>query len=447
MKLSRYLVASDLLSVARTGFEGRVIFPTRTGRLTTMPETVWQMLQAGQWQALDPTLCQRLQDARVLVAEDEDEFSSVVQENIAAVAGHDVLYQVVQPSAWCQLDCSYCGQEHSRKKLSETHQRDLLDRIRERLASGRYRQLKIGWFGAEPLAGLSVMRSLGERAQLLAREFGCDYSARIVTNGMALTPEVARELSERHQVREAEVTLDGLADQHDRLRFTKTGQGSFAKIFANLQAVCAATELGIVVRCNVDRHNAAQVEALIEAIAGAGLAGRVRFYTSPVYAWGNDADQTALGPEEFAQLELEWLALQLRLGFEVGLVPPRRPIVCLSVQRQGEVTDAYGSTFNCTEVPYVPAYGTPNQYQMAVPVHTIHFQRRPSEAPALKLRDFNQQLLAGEHQQCAACRMLPVCGGHCPKSWHEGHAPCPSAKRNMPDRLNLLFAAALAVEA
>src|SRR5690606_25403172 len=160
-------------------------------------------------------------------------------------------------------------------------------------------------------------------------------------------------------------------------------------------------------------------------------AGRVQFYASPVYAWGNDADRTALSQDEFARMELEWLALPLRLGFQVGLVPQRRPIVCLSVPRQGEAVDAYVVALNCTEVPYVPSYGQPNQYQMEVPVNIVRFHPRPAEAPAARLRDFNQQLLAGQHRQCARCRMLPVCGGQCPKSWHEGHEPCPSAKRNM----------------
>jgi uncharacterized protein len=36
--------------------------------------------------------------------------------------------------------------------------------------------------------------------------------------------------------------------------------------------------------------------------------------------------------------------------------------------------------------------------------------------------------------------MLPVCGGACPKQWHEGRAPCPSAKKNLGERLMLALA-------
>jgi uncharacterized protein len=175
-------------------------------------------------------------------------------------------------------------------------------------------------------------------------------------------------------------------------------------------------------------------------LAQEGLATSLSFYTSPVYAWGNNAHETALSKEEYAQLETEWLAQQLRLGFNVGLIPPRRRIVCMSVHKEAEVLDAYGTTYNCTEVPYVPAYGQPNIYEINVPVSSIKIHSPPKDMPASKLNTFNDQILAGEQQQCAKCAMLPVCGGQCPKSWVEKLEPCPSAKLNIRDRLNILFA-------
>jgi uncharacterized protein len=310
---------------------------------------------------------------------------------------------------------------------------------------GRYRHLEIGWFGAEPLAGIGVIRSLTPALADLAGEFHCDYSARIVTNGVALGVDLARELVESLHVHEAEITLDGLQPIHDARRQTKTGKGSFQQIFRNIREVGFATTLRLVVRCNVDRSNVDGVAPLIEALAAAGLAGRISFYVSPVYSWGNDAHVAALEKEEYATLEIEWLALQLRLGFKVGLVPPRRKIVCMSVQPHAEVLDAYGNTFNCTEVPYVPAYGEPNLYAIRVSSMRSSERMVGGKAP-LRLRDFNMQLLNQEHTTCASCRMLPVCGGQCPKAWHEGHPPCPAAKVNMPQRLNLLFALAQAPE-
>lgn len=438
---SRYVVASDRLQVVHTGFDGYVVFSTRTGAILPIARAQWERVKASLIDELPEETRTRLIAAKILVPVTEDELDAVLSENLAAIEDNEVLYQVVQPTAWCQLDCSYCGQEHSRHRLSEDHQQQFLGRMRERLADGNYRHLRIGWFGAEPLAGIDVIRTLSPRARALAKEFGCDYSARIVTNGLSLKPAVARELVEQHSVYEAEITLDGLAQHHDRQRFTKTGKGSFARIFANLIGVSRTTEMRLVVRCNVSRDNADGVLPLLETLAEAGLSKTVSFYTSPVYAWGNDADTTALGKEEYAEREMEWIAAQVRLGFSVGLVPPRRPIVCMAVQRDAELVDAFGKRFNCTEVTYVPAYGEPNIYETngtakVIPIYPAH------ASPAAKLSTFNQRIQRGDQPACAHCVMLPVCGGQCPKAWQEEYEPCPSAKHNMPDRLAVLFALA-----
>jgi len=441
LKLTRYVVVSDRLTVSRTGSDERVVFSTRSGAVLIVPHLVWLCVAEDRREQLPPAVLQRFIDARILVPAAEDELGAIVRENLEAIEDHELLYQVVQPTAWCQLDCHYCGQEHSAQHLDHSGQSAFIERVRERLATRKYRHLKIGWFGAEPLAGLGAMRSLSARAEALAREFDCTYSAQIVTNGLALTAEVARELVEQLHIDEAEVTLDGLAADHDRRRFTKGGNGSFDRIFRNLRAVAAATELGIKIRCNVDRSNVEGVAPLIEALAEAGLAERVAFYTSPVYSWGNDADRGSLGKSEYAEYEMEWFALQFRLGFTLALIPPRRKIVCMSVQRDAEVVDAFGTTYNCTEAPYVPAYGTPNLYQIgASGGRRAPGLTAPPPAAAERLRGFNEQLLAREHASCGECPMLPVCGGHCPKAWFEGHEPCPSAKTNMRQRLNFLYA-------
>lgn len=442
LKLSRYVVASEPLGIRGEERARQVVFSTRSGEILIFDEFAWRLITSGALDRLPPLLREQARAAGILVPADEDELGAVLRENRAAIAADDVLYEVIQPTAWCQLACGYCGQEHSEARLGDDDQAALLERLQGRLAGGRYRELHIGWFGAEPLAGLAVMRSLSPALRALAAASGCSYRAKIVTNGLALTVAVADELVREHQVSEAEITLDGPAQEHDHRRQTKRGGPSFARILDNVIAVARATALGLVIRCNVDRSNAAGVPALIDVLAEAGLQSRIRFYTSPVHAWGNDAHLRALGKEEYAQMELEWLAQLHRLGFAVGLVPQRRPIVCMSVRDDAEVVDATGATYNCTEVSYVPGYGSPNLYALRLPGAP---RARPRRVPeAARLQTFNDEILAGAQPSCGACPMLPVCGGQCPKSWHEGHEPCPSARRNMPQRLSMLLAAGLA---
>ena len=114
--------------------------------------------------------------------------------------------------------------------------------------------------------------------------------------------------------------------------------------------------------------------------------------------------------------------------------------------------DAYGHRFNCTEVSYVDAYeetASPNKGRFGLPLISAasgnryaigHLDQNGDIAGRRELlSDFPDRVARGDYP-CASCPMLPVCGGHCPKSWLEGEPACPSAKFNIIDRLLIYYA-------
>lgn len=435
LRLSTYHVATRAFLDEDDGIVKRLIFSTRTATVVVFPEQYWIAARSGNLAALPERMAAELCDLELLVPDDADELATVLARQRAASVEDDRLALVIQPTAACQLACRYCGQEHSRTHLSEAHQDLFLASTRRSLAAGTYRTLGIAWFGAEPLAGLRVMRRMSPRLRALAAEFGCDYASSITTNGLSLTDAVATELVKDHAVRAVTISLDGLRDTHDARRPTKAGGRSFDRIFANVVRLCGRTDLDIDIdiRANVDRRNADQVVPLLQRLAASGLQKRIRFYVAPVHSWGNDAHELSLSPEEFAEKEIAWFAEMARLGFRVSVVPELTPVVCIAVKPDSEVVDATGSLYNCTEVSYVPAYGTPNRFA------TGHVETGRDPAARQVLGGFHDRIAAGAYG-CARCRMLPVCGGACPKQWLEGRAPCPSAKYNIEDRLLLAYA-------
>jgi uncharacterized protein len=98
------------------------------------------------------------------------------------------------------------------------------------------------------------------------------------------------------------------------------------------------------------------------------------------------------------------------------------------------LVDAGGNLFNCTEAPYVAG-----ETERGLQIGHVDDEAEDAEKRAV-LGDFNASVADGRYP-CATCRMLPVCGGACPKGWLEGWRPCPSALYNMPDRLLLAYAA------
>lgn len=434
---SRYLVASDPVTTTDTREAFRIVMSTRSQDVLAVPAALWVLVEQGHIDRLPEATRQALQAAAMLVDSRENELAHVLAASRAAIARARGLYECIQPAAACTLGCDYCGQQHSATLLSRPQQDALVRRLAGRLAGGRYNGLEIGWFGAEPLIGLSVIRTLTPRLRALAAVHQCAYTARIITNGVALLPRTARELVLDLGVNEIEVTLDGPPAAHDARRATKTGQPTFRRIFANLQAFAAdaALDARLKLRCNVDRRNADQVPDLIDMLADAGLHRRARLYFAPVHDWGNEAADLSLSAQEYADLEVDWLALMSLRGFDVPVLPQAKPVVCMAVSPHAGLTDPSGERFTCTEVSLVPAYGTPNRYAVGT-------QDQPRASAAADALGGFLDDIAQDRFDCSRCPMLPVCGGACPKQWLDGHKPCPSAKHNIKDRLILAWAMA-----
>jgi uncharacterized protein len=431
---SRYVVASPALSL--DGAAGvTVVFSTRSQRAVVMARSLWQAVEERRFSDLPAAVRDELADADVLVPEGTDELALVLAESRRAAAASTTLYECLQPSAACNLGCGYCGQAHRRRTLDAEAQAAIAARVDKKLASERYRLLRIGWFGAEPLAGLDTIRSLTAQLRKTAARHRCAYDAHMVTNGFSLSPAVADELVDGLGVSEVEITLDGPPETHDRRRATKAGRPTFDRILKNLIYLAgrAPREVRVVVRCNVDRSNAADVPALIELLARHELGSRVDLYFAPIHDWSNGADEAALDAAEYAHEEIEWLAHAARRGFRPALLPAAKPVVCMAVNPHAELIDPYGQVFNCSEAPLVPAYGHPNSYAL----ETLDGPR--SSPAAERLAHFWDDVADGRFG-CSRCPMLPVCGGACPKQWHEGRAPCPSAKKNLGERLMLALA-------
>lgn len=447
-RLSRYHVATAPF-VDEHGGRSRLLYSTRTGAVLAVSDRTWHDLQEAPDRLPDSDRGSLVEHG-LLVDAGRDELGEVLRENRAACGAAPSLYVVVQPTAACQLACGYCGQADSPRQLSDLDVELLVDRVRAKLEARSYASLIVGWFGREPLLAQPTITSISESLIELTGSRSVGYEARVVTNGLALTPSVARHLAERCQVREFEVTLDGPPAVHDvRRPHRGPGHPNAEVILRNLEAfVEQEIPARLRIRCNVDRHNAEAVRPLLALLVERGLHTAVeRVYLAPVHDWGNDASREALDRDAFGDLEIEWLCELTALGLEPAYLPERKPVVCMAVQEGSEAVDAYGNLFGCTEIAHVPAYGLgrrgdddggggANRYvlgRLADGLFADHADRAGSFAR------FNDEIEAGA-VPCHDCALLPVCGGSCPKLWREGRTPCPSYKDNLEARLMLHYA-------
>ena len=70
----------------------------------------------------------------------------------------------------------------------------ILQDVRDRMDAGKFAELNLCWFGAEPLSGLVQMRSLTPQLRRIAEERNVEYRASIVTNGLAMSRKIGAKL-------------------------------------------------------------------------------------------------------------------------------------------------------------------------------------------------------------------------------------------------------------
>lgn len=432
-KLSKYTILSDPFYEKHTHKARQVAFSGISGQARVLHPQVVDHLGQGELSRIPQQLVEELCRAGILVEENQSEAQQILSENRRYLERENILYQVIQPSAWCQLGCGYCGQAHEKKVMDEKAVEAIYQRVADALKSDQYKHLHIGWFGAEPLTGLPVIRVLSRQFIALSKAHGVNYSAKIVTNGLALTAKIFQQLSALN-VAHFEITLDGPEQVHDNNRPMKDGGGSYRKILGNLQEIVRIKDRQrITVRVNVGINNFEAIPALIDEISALNLQSGVGVYFAPLHDWGNDAGKDSLSMEAFSQHELAWYAQLLENGFQLGLIPGRKKQVCMSLSPTSEVYDAYGDIFNCSELSQVPAYGKPNRHRIG------NLELIATSQGQRLFADFNDKIDRGE-TTCRECYCLPVCGGACPKSWEEGKIPCPSFKYNFKQRLLLQYA-------
>lgn len=436
-KLSHYTIITEVVENFRY-----IVFSTRTGRVVLLNTDNYNHITNNFFEKIDPEILISLIDICAIVPEEENELEFIINENKLEIESDNSLYFVIQPSANCQLGCGYCGQKHSKDQLDEKFEDKIIERLNQQLnKTNKHKHLQIAWFGGEPLMSTPTIRRLTPKLKALAEENNVSYSAKIVTNGLALKKNLFLELINEHAVKDIEITLDGTAEHHDKRRFVKSGEKSFDIIFNNLIDIFNIenyAELGanISIRCNVDKTNYDSVVPLIKLMHEHNFHKRISgFYVAPIHSWGNEAHLVSLEKESYADKEIEWLIEMYKYGFTPSLLPSRNHQVCMIVNPESELIDAFGNIFNCTEVSYVPVYEN-SPYKLGN-IKDIEPNQELKNKPLL---NWNDIILNNTNDYpCHTCKMLPVCGGGCPKSWKEGNIACPSPKFNIKDRLALSY--------
>ena len=432
-KLSYYVTATEKFNKRKN----ILLFSARSAKSMLLSAEVYHQILEQNFEFIQDNLFLNLIKLKILVLSEEDELKEIVKIFKEEKENPTDLQFVIQPSANCQLGCGYCGQKHENKNISVNISDQIIERFKNKItANPQLKSVNIGWFGAEPLIGLKQIEYLSPPLIKIAAENNLEYSAVIVSNGLLFTPNHFQTLVDL-KVNKFEITIDGSKEFHDITRVKKIGSGSFETIFNNVKSVVQYKQANriknvtISIRHNVNRFNQPSVLPFLDLLAQNNLLPFVSYNIQPVHSWGNDAHLSSLSHQEFADFQIQILKKMEQLGSFINWLPrDTTKYTCTATRKQDEVIDTYGNIHRCTEIPYVKTYGDYKTNNQALTT----FISPHDEA----FEDWYNILLRKEYD-CGTCKILPICGGSCPKAWKEGNAPCPSTKYNLKDKILQAF--------
>jgi uncharacterized protein len=140
----------------------------------------------------------------------------------------------------CNLGCAYCYAQQgdfgeAPKNMPLETALAAVDFLFSEATSGD--RVSLAFLGGEPLFNRPVLRAAAEHAAQLAARMGVQIGFSITTNGTLLTPGDG-EFFDRHGFA-VTISLDGLGAIHDRLRPSKTGEGSYERVMARVKPLLA----------------------------------------------------------------------------------------------------------------------------------------------------------------------------------------------------------------
>ncbi|RAP59463.1 radical SAM protein [Oleiagrimonas sp. MCCC 1A03011] len=354
----------------------------------------------------------------------------------------DRLELILLTSEDCNFRCTYCYEDFRKGTMLPSVREGIKNLVRSRL--GTLKELSVSWFGGEPLYGMEAIDDLGPFFTDVAEQAGLQYDSHTTTNGYLLTKEVADRLL-NYQINDFQITLDGLAEDHNRHRGARDGSGTFEVIYANLCNLAARDDdFTVVIRVNFDQQNAPGLEAFLELLQER-FAHDDRFILAfhAVGKWGgeNDANLAVCGMDESYAVRTRLTAAARGLGLSVtggwqpGLGAGEE--VCYAARPYNFIVGAHGDLMKCTIDLDKKDYNIVGKIQEDGSLNLDVDKMALWTEPAFE-RDTG----------CQSCHMLAACQGvHCPAvRISTGDRCCPGIRRTAKQEMVAYFNAAQADE-
>jgi uncharacterized protein len=211
-------------------------------------------------------------------------------------------------------------------------------------------QLRIGWFGGEPLLAKDIVYRISSHALHEASKYkDLLFESGMSTNGYLLSLKVAKRLTECG-VSEFQISLDGPCGIHNKTRIRKDGAGTFEKLWSNLiELKNSSLIFKINIRIHISKETSAYLYDFVKMVSEEFNGdSRFRIFLKTIDRLGseNDAEIDVICGNEKKTLELGLSDIVKKNNVE--LMKPGASYVCYAARPTSFVIRHDGSLVKCT---------------------------------------------------------------------------------------------------
>lgn len=250
--------------VRSKGEKGTLLLNTVTGELVLLSaeeDVILDCLPTAYKAGMDELIAHRF-----LVPEAFNEQTSVMQ--LRKVMRNQVFRKdeitnfTILPTTVCNAKCFYCYEnDYPRRTMDKGTANLLIDYIVSHC--GEAKKVKLHWFGGEPTLGEDCIDYICE--QLCSN--GIAFSSGMTSNGYLFTQEMARKAKRNWHLRSIQITLDGTEEVYNKVKAYGNVEGSpFRRVLNNI-AYLLDEGINVLIRMNLDNHNADNLSLLIDELA------------------------------------------------------------------------------------------------------------------------------------------------------------------------------------
>lgn len=199
----------------------------------------------------------------------------------------------------CNFRCVYCYQKRD-KKIFSKNDVDRLFKNLEVLFKDGLEELKIHYFGGEPLLNLEVLREIDKGIKSLCEKYNIKFSSFITTNGSLLTVEIINEL----QFTTIQLTFDGDINTHHKYKISDNY--GYNDLLVLIDNIFKYTKSKLRIRFNICKENEKFFENVIDDVMSLKTICHKRFIFAfnPMRNYNNGNKFTELTAFEYGKIEL-----------------------------------------------------------------------------------------------------------------------------------------------